>query len=243
MERTEAEMQTATQHQCDSDSAAPEVTVLRVSYQFMINYNYVVVDPVSRQAVVVDPAWQTDVIEQAIADAQATLSGVLITHSHPDHIHLAKPLAANYDCPIWMSREEIAASGFEARQLIGIDATPWQVGQMWIQPIHTPGHTQGCMCYLIGDNLFTGDVLFAEGCGLCPDVEAAHAMFSSLEQLKRRLKPQTRIFPGHSYGREPGQFFSRVLQENIYLHFQDAASFAAFRLRKVRHPQNLFDFK
>jgi glyoxylase-like metal-dependent hydrolase (beta-lactamase superfamily II) len=220
----------------------PRVVVLKMYHQVMKNYNYLVVDPNSRQAVIVDPAWQMEKIAQALMDAQATLSGILITHSHPDHINLAKPLAEDYDCPIWMSKEEIAASGFNARQLVGIDTNPWAVGQMLIDPIFTPGHTPGSICYLIGDNLFTGDVLFAEGCGMCPDTQAAHAMFASLENLKARLKPQTRIFPGHSYGKPPGQVLSQLLRDNIYLQFSDKNSFAAFRLRSGQNRAKMFSF-
>jgi hydroxyacylglutathione hydrolase len=209
----------------------PQIIVLDMYCQFLRNYNYVVVDPGSRQAVIVDPAWQMEKIDQALMNMQAILSGILITHSHPDHIHLAKPIAEKLNCPIWMSREEVAASGFRSSQLRCIDTSPWPVGQMLIEPILTPGHTPGCICYLVGDNLFTGDVLFAEGCGMCPDAEAAHAMFASLQKLKARLKPQTRIFPGHCYGKPPGQTLSQLLRDNIYLHFPDKDSFAAFRLR------------
>lgn len=221
----------------------PEVVVLEVHYQFMKNYNYLIVDPLSRQAVVVDPAWQIDVIDQALEDAAATLSGVLITHSHADHINLAKTVSVKYDCPIWMSKTEIAQSGFTAPQLIAIDETPWLVGNMRIKPIATPGHTPGCICYLIGDNLFTGDVLFAEGCGICPDVPGAHAMYASLMHLKSLLKPETRIFPGHSYGKVPGQTFSHLLQENIYLQFRDKESFTAFRLRSGQNKLKMFNFR
>jgi hydroxyacylglutathione hydrolase len=149
----------------------PHVVVLHMHRGLMKNYNYLVVDPGSRQAVIVDPAWEIGKIERALADTHARLSGILVTHAHPDHIHLVKPLAEKYDCPIWMSREEIVNSGFRAGQLIGIDLSPWAVGQMLIEPIFTPGHTPGCTCYLIGDNLFTGDVLFAEGCGICLDAQ------------------------------------------------------------------------
>jgi len=220
----------------------PRVVVLKVCHDFMKNYSYLAVDPGSRQAVIVDPAWQMEKIDQALIDTQARLSGILITHSHPDHIHLAKPLAETHDCPIWMSKEEIETSGFRARQLIGIDTTPWAVGQMLIEPIFTPGHTPGCMCYLIADNLFTGDVLFAEGCGICPDIEAAHAMFASLQNVKIRIKPQTRIFPGHSYGEPPGQIMWRLLRENVYLQFSDKDSFAAFRLRSGQNVTKMFSF-
>lgn len=220
----------------------PQVAVLRTVRGSMTNYNYLVVDPYSRRAVVVDPAWQIDVIERALADAHADLDGILLTHSHPDHIDLAKAMARRYDCPIWMSRQEIAASGFDAPQLVGIDETVWWAGRMLIRPLLTPGHTAGCVCYLIGDNLFTGDVLFAEGCGICPGVEEAHQMFDSLQRLKRELAPHTRIFPGHSFGESPGQLFSDVLQNNMYLQFHDKQGFAAFRLRPGQSRAKLFEF-
>jgi hydroxyacylglutathione hydrolase len=220
----------------------PEVVVLKTCYQSIKNYNYLIVDPLSGEAVVVDPAWEMETIDQALIDAQATLSGILITHAHPDHIDLAAPIAEKYQCPIWMSKQEIAASGFNARQLIGIDTRPWTVGRMLIEPILTPGHTPGCMCYLIGNNLFSGDVLFAEGCGMCSSVQAAHAMFASLQTLKNRLHPSTRIFPGHSYGQPAGQLLSRLLKDNMYLQFSDHNSFAAFRLRAGQNRARMFSF-
>lgn len=224
------------------DELAPCVFLIKVSHQRMKNNNYLVVDPATHQAVIVDPAWQLEEIQSALARTESTLSGILLTHAHFDHIHLAKPLAELYNCPLWMSRQEIDASGFDARHLVAIDETPWLVGQMRIQPILTPGHTPGCVCYLIGDNLFTGDVLFAEGCGICGDIEAAHQMFESLERLKDRVKPHTRIFPGHTYVRPPGQRFSYLLGYNMYLNFSDRDSFAAFRLRKGQSREKLLNF-
>lgn len=221
---------------------APRVIVLDVHNRTMKNFSYLVVDPATTQAVIVDPAWEMDKIDRAVADVQATLRGVLVTHSHPDHVHLAKPLADKYDCPIWMSKAEMAASGFSVPRLIGIDPTPWMVGEMRIEPILTPGHTDGSMCYLVGDNVFTGDVLFAEGCGMCSDTRSAYAMFESLERLKARLAPHTHVFPGHSYGQRPGRRMSQVQRENVYLQFSDKESFAAFRLRSGQNRARMFSF-
>lgn len=218
------------------------VIILRTSNQSIVNYSYLVVDPYNDKSVIIDPAWQMDKIDQAIINSHTMLSGILITHSHPDHIHSARPLAKKYNCPIWMSNEEIEDSGFFAKQLNGIDRTSWHVGKMFIQPLLTPGHSPGSVCYLIDDNLFTGDTLFYEGCGLCSDIQAAYAMYESFENLKAQIKPQCRIFPGHMYSEEPGQMFSEVLKNNIYLKFTDKEAFAAFRLRKNQDIPKLFSF-
>lgn len=221
----------------------PQVFLVNVSRRNMKNNNYVIVDPASYQAVVVDPAWEMDKIHAELERTQSTLSGILITHAHFDHIDLAKPLADYYNCPIWMSRKEIDDSGFSARQLVAIDEAPWSVGRMQVQPILTPGHTPGCVCYLIGDNLFSGDVLFVEGCGVCMSLDAAFEMFESLEMLKSRLAPNTHVFPGHTYVRPPGLRFSEVLRHNMYLHFEDKYAFAAFRLREGQSAQQLMNFR
>jgi hydroxyacylglutathione hydrolase len=218
----------------------PEVVVVKTQYRHMKNFNYLVVDRASRQAIVVDPSWEMDKIEASIAEHRAILCGVLITHSHPDHIHLAEAVADRYECPIWMSHAEIEFSRYESKWLVGRDEAPWQVGALKIEPLWTPGHTPGCFCYTVGGNLFTGDVLFYEGCGMCPGLEAAHAMFDSLNKLKRIVGPGTLVFPGHSYGMPPGQPFSQLLRDNIYLQIPNKESFAAFRLRKMRHVGSIF---
>ena len=220
--------------------AGARVVVLSMQHLHMKNFNYLVVDPDSERAVIVDPAWQIEKVDRALTEARAVLSGILLTHSHPDHVNLADPLSQRYGCPIWMSNAEIEFSGYNAGRLIGHEGSAWQVGGLAICPIATPGHTPGSTCYLIDDNLFTGDVLFYEGCGMCPDVQGAHAMFASLERLKKHVGPATRVFPGHSYGMPPGQPFAQLLKDNIYLQFRDKNAFAAFRLRKLQRLGNIF---
>ena len=208
----------------------------------MTNYNYVVIDVATRLAVLVDPSWQADVVVGAVVDAGVRVAGILLTHSHPDHIDLAASLGTRFGCPLWMSKEEIAWSGYRAPGLVAIDATPFHVGSMTIRPMLTPGHTPGCMCYRVDDDLFTGDVLFAEGCGICPDVDAALRMYESLGRIRRDIQDSTRIYPGHSFGLAPGQSFETVRRENIYLQFSNRDDFAAFRTRKGQSRAKLFTF-
>lgn len=223
--------------------SVPRVFVLRVSHNFIINYNYLIVDDTNNLSVIVDPAWDIEKIEKTLVFTRTSLKGILLTHSHPDHIDLAIPLSLKYNCPIWMSNVEIATSNFKAERLVGVDIIPWFVGHIQIQPIFTPGHSLGSTCYLIGNSLFTGDTLFAEGCGLCFNKIAASAMYSSIELLKKRIKPETRVFPGHSYGKIPGQKFSLLLKENIYLQFNNEDDFVAYRMRIGQKTKRFFDFQ
>ncbi|CAB3765815.1 MBL fold metallo-hydrolase [Paraburkholderia humisilvae] len=227
----------------DKHAPQPVVTVLKVAHLAIKNNNYLVVDPVTRDALLIDPAWQPDTIGAALADAGGRLRGILLTHAHPDHVHLARPLSEQHRCPVWMSAREVAASGFQAERLIAFDAAPWQAGSLRVEPLPTPGHTPGCVCYRIGSHLFTGDVLFNEGCGICPDLDAAYAMYDSLELLKASVAPHTRIYPGHTYLAPPGLTFASVLERNLYLQFRDRESFAAYRLRPGQDPRKLFDFR
>lgn len=213
---------------------APEVLAIEVGRRGFTNFNYIVFDRISRDAVIVDPAWELDRLVALIGQHRLRLCAVLVTHSHPDHLNLAEPIAERFDCPIWMSPQEVAWAKFQSSRLKSIEQTHWRIGTLEVEAILTPGHTPGCICYRIGDNLFSGDVLFAEGCGLCMSSSAAQQMFDSLERLKQQLPGNTLIFPGHSYGKPPGQLFARVLTENIYLQFTDPDSFVRFRMRSVQ---------
>lgn len=219
----------------------PEVVIMQVSNGVMENYNYLVVEPNSQQSVIIDPAWEIATIDAVIAQTGSQLQGVLLTHTHPDHADLASVVAHSYDVPIWVSPEEIAWSGFYDERMLMLDEMPFVLGQMLIQPIFTPGHTPGGYCFLIAQHLFTGDTLFAEGCGICDDAAAARVLFDSLQGLKQQLRPDTRIYPGHCYGKPPGQLFSYLCKYNIYLQFTNADHFAGYLMRGKQN-MKMFEF-
>ncbi|WKD49177.1 MBL fold metallo-hydrolase [Microbulbifer spongiae] len=198
----------------------------------MKNYNYLLMDNGSREAMIVDPAWEINKVHLALETQNAQLKGILITHSHLDHINLAGQVAEEYQCPIFMSGTEIIFSGFSSPYLQAIEETSLSLGKLVVEAIATPGHTPGCICYRTDNFLFTGDVLFAEGCGMCPNPDAARQMFWSLQKLRNRLNSSTRIFPGHSFGLMPGQTFAMVQQQNLYLQIPSEESFIDFRMRK-----------
>src|SRR5258708_28935522 len=79
----------------------PRIVVLKMCYRYMKSYSYLVMDPRSRQAVIVDPAWQMQKVDQSLILMKASLSGVSVTHAHPDHIHLAHTIDANSHPPVF----------------------------------------------------------------------------------------------------------------------------------------------
>ena len=222
---------------------AIEVIYLKASELFSKNFSYFVFDRDSKDGVIIDPAGDLEQIESHISDHHVNLSKVLLTHYHFDHVYLTNTLARRYNIQVLMNKIEIDYYGFNCRNLFAIDDSETIfIGQCKVNVIHTPGHTKGSTCYLIGNNLFTGDTLFIEGCGLCFGEGAnPNEMFDSLQQLKSRIDSHTFIYPGHSYGQGPGKRFDYLLKNNIYLQIDNRDHFVSFRMREKQY--NLFAFK
>lgn len=217
--------------------------ILKVTAIFTRNYIYILSDNQTGETVILDPVWDRKGIEYILEKNKLILNAVLLTHHHPDHVHLADELAVSRECPVYMSGEEISFYNFSCHNLLPVEhAVPIHLKSITITPLLTPGHTRGSMCFLIDNYLFTGDTLFTEGCGFCCGRGADPAdMFRSLQLLKQQIPLQTKIYPSHSYGHEPGKFFSEVLKINIYLDFKNEEEFIKYRMRK--NQKTIFAFK
>ena len=140
--------------------------------------------------VIIDPGPLDPHHERAVADAvgQVRVRSVLVTHTHPDHAPLANPLARTFAVPALGFR---SGPDFDPDTLIGEgDRIP--VGDVSLQVIHTPGHSDDHLCFLADGALFTGDHIMGGSSVMIDDLVA---YLPSLEKLKRfDLK---RIHPGH----------------------------------------------
>lgn len=218
-----------------------QVLPLQMQHLWMKNYSYLVFNTTKKKALVVDPAWEIKKIEKALGEY--LLTDILLTHSHPDHTDLVIPLVKKYLCSVWMSKEEINHSHFKCNGLIATKHGEFfECAEMPILPLLTPGHTPGGTCYLIKNNIFTGDTLFSEGCGACFDNEGnPYHLYASLQMLKNILSQNDLVFPGHSFGTAPGQTFKTLLESNIYLAFKNEEQFVSFRMRK--NQSGVFNFQ
>lgn len=212
------------------------IVIINVACQTIRNLVYLVFDAKTRDGVVIDPGFQANEIESEIEHHKIRIRCILITHHHWDHTNLAEHMSVKYNIPVVISEEafkQAHLSNFSSLVTVA-HKKELHFGSIKITPILTPGHTAGCVCYLIDKSLFSGDTLFIEGCGVCNDQGSDPIkLFNSLRTLKESLNPTTKIYPGHKYHHDPGMYFSFVLKKNIYLHFNDVANFVAFRMRRV----------
>ncbi|MBO1581234.1 MBL fold metallo-hydrolase [Bacillus sp. XF8] len=215
---------------------------LRMSYHFFINYTYLIIEPNTRNAIVVDPAWEIDKITQYLEKKHANLRAILLTHSHYDHVNLVSVLNDLMQPDVFMSQKEIDTSDFRCKRLHAVnDNDRLLLGGLPFYCLLTPGHTMGSMCFKLEKSLFTGDTLFTEGCGVCPrDGDLPEAMYLSIQRLKTEIKDDVHIYPGHSFGMPPGQTMEYLRKNNIYLQLNQK-HFIEFRMRK--NQRNFFEFQ
>jgi hydroxyacylglutathione hydrolase len=164
--------------------------------QFLSN-TYLVGDRDGGTAVMIDAGGPVGPLLEEIERRDLTLSHVLLTHHHFDHV---SELGAVRD-----RHPGAQVLGHEAEEVDGRTGTiaPGDVveaGDLRIEPIHTPGHTAGMLSFLVDGHVFTGDTLFKGSVG---GVRApGHTTFEDIrESIMERLltlPPETEIHPGHT---------------------------------------------
>ncbi|TSE01171.1 MBL fold metallo-hydrolase [Skermania sp. ID1734] len=194
----------------------------------MRNFAYLIGDRESRDCVVVDPAYAAgDLVDTLEADGMQ-LSGVLVTHHHPDHVGgemlgFSLPglteLLDRQQVPVHVNNQELQwvsrVTGIPESDLTGHDhGDVVNVGNIPIELLHTPGHTPGSQCFLLDGRLVAGDTLFLEGCGRTdfPGGDSDE-MYRSLQQLAK-LNGDPTVFPGHWYSADPSAALSEVKRSN-----------------------------
>lgn len=206
----------------------------------MENFVYFIHDNASNRLAVVDPAWEADKIVAYAEAKQSTITDILLTHSHHDHVNGVKSVLERFDSQVHLVKEEAKFWG----QYLDIPTLHHggdriELGDTTIDVLHTPGHTPGSACYHVHDQLITGDTLFVYGCGRC-DLAGGNpqAMYHTLQGLAEHFPSDTVIHPGHNYAVQPTSTMREQLQGNPFLHFNNVAHFVHYRMHehdRIRH--------
>ncbi|MGE4131866.1 MAG: MBL fold metallo-hydrolase [Bdellovibrionales bacterium] len=234
---------------------------------------YVVSDALTRDAVVIDPVlgfdpvtrdltstpWQR--VNHFLRESQLRLHAILETHAHADHLTAGRELRAEWPGALWMMSDKIAdvfatfkkvyawPSGATIESL-GVDrwlrdGERFRAGSLEIEVIATPGHTEACLTFAIGNSLFTGDAMMMpdSGVGRCDfPGGSADTLYSSVTGKIFSRPENTRIFVGHDYhagGRELAYETSVGEQKRANVHLSAATARQEFVAARTARDKTL----
>jgi hydroxyacylglutathione hydrolase len=200
------------------------------------NVCYVIHNSDSNHALLIDPSWDSETYENLFEKLGVNSISIFLTHRHIDHRDLVPYFTRVYNSPVYISREESEFYNYTCDNQIMIDGeSDIEIESYLIKPILMPGHTVGCISYLVGDNLFTGDTLFNESAGTCACKGGdSTQMFHSFKHLKSLIHDSTKIWPGHEYKAPVGKPFKEVTELNRFLRIEEEELFVSLRDRLDR---------
>jgi hydroxyacylglutathione hydrolase len=190
------------------------------------NYTYLLLCDATGEAAVVD-APEVDPVVRRVEATGARVTQILSTHHHPDHSMANPELAKLWDAPVLghaSDRDRLPgfSQGLEEGDTI-------QVGREVARILHIPAHTRGHIAYVFDDAraAFTGDTLFAAGCGRLFE-GTPQMMWTALREKLAKLPDDMRVFCGHEYTEGNLVFALHVEPGNL------AVQFKLDRVREIR---------
>jgi len=197
----------------------------------MENFVYLIRDHASGRAAIVDPAWDVQQVIDLAKQQDVTITDVLLTHSHHDHINGINDVLNQYDAQLHLLKDEAEFWGQSLNTpSLHHGGDVIKLGETDIKILHTPGHTPGSACFHLGDDLITGDTMFVYGCGRCDlsggDPEVMHDTLRKLGHLPN----STLIHPGHNYADKTTCTMHEQVEGNPFMHFDATEDFVHYRM-------------
>lgn len=178
------------------------------------NYGALIHAPATGETLSID-APDAGAIKSALSERRWRLTHIFVTHHHNDHTGGIRELKSHFGCHVY-------GSAAEAERIPGLDQELTEASKLTfagteIRVLETPGHTLGHISYYLPEQklAFTGDTLFALGCGRVFEGDA-EMMWNSLQKIAR-LPDDTAICCGHEYTLANGRFALTVEPENDML--------------------------
>lgn len=174
---------------------------------------YIIADDVTKEAAVIDPAEEFDVIKEFIEKNNLKVKYILLTHGHGDHIIALRQMREYAKAPVGIHADDeemlrdnnlnysfmFASAPVEEKADFHLnDGDVLKLGNYELKIIHTPGHTMGSIGILFGKDLVSGDTLFAQGIGRT-DLPGGdyEAILKSISTKFFTLNDDIAVHPGH----------------------------------------------
>lgn len=186
------------------------------------NFGYLLADRRAGHAVLIDPSYSPEALVQRALDQALTITHIINTHGHPDHINgnaravelTAAPVAAHPDVPTPI---DIPLQGGQELH----------VGPLRLTFLHTPGHAVDHLVIFESTHrlLITGDLIFVGKVGGTRSDADAHTEWESLRHVLRSVPDDATVWPGHDYGVRPSSTIALEKQTNPFLLCADVTEF------------------
>jgi len=187
----------------------------------MQNFTYILEDEKTGEAVLVDPSWDLDAVEQLITRNNLKIKYIVNTHHHFDHT-IGNEAMTNTTGAKIIQHE---ASTLK-HDIIVKDGDKIRFGESEVVVFHTPGHSKDSIC-LVGDgNILTGDTLFVGNCGRV-DLPggSANELYHSLFDVLAKLDDKLVMYSGHNYGTKLASTLGQEKETNFVMQPRTEAEF------------------
>ena len=179
----------------------------------MQNFTYILEDEDTGEAIILDPSWNLDEIQQIITRKALTVKFIVNTHHHFDHTLGNEAISKDTGAKIIQHESSTLNHDISVSDGHGI-----KFGNSELKVLHTPGHSKDSIC-LVGDGkIFTGDTLFVGNCGRV-DLPGGSAkeLYHSLHDILTKLDDDLILYSGHNYGSTPSSTIGNEKQTNFVM--------------------------
>ncbi len=179
----------------------------------MQNFTYILEDDDTGEAIIIDPSWNLDEIQQIITRKALTVKYIVNTHHHFDHTLGNEAISKSTGAKIIQHESSTLNHDISVS-----DGQSIKFGNSELKVLHTPGHSKDSIC-LVGDGkIFTGDTLFVGNCGRV-DLPggSAEELYHSLLGILTKLDDDLILYSGHNYGSTPSSTIGNEKQTNFVM--------------------------
>lgn len=182
--------------------AVGELQVFTFRHGPLWNFSYLVACSETRIAAVIDPAWDVGNMVALATERGLSIATALITHGHSDHVNGVAGLVEATGSKVAGHRHEITALevSHPGATIALEDGQRLALGSLEVEVLHTPGHSEGSLSFLVDGRLFCGDTLSVGNVGRpAPGRDSVQRLWESVQRVSQ-LPGGTVIHPGHDEG-------------------------------------------